>query len=90
MYEIKGLCLSHDEARAELARRWADTALRKEIEAELGDDFMPSFRDRPRGVSFRQVCSPDNGFTFFFQGAKYIGAEPLVLEYHNDISGLST
>ncbi len=28
-----------DEARAELSRRWADVALRQQIEAELGTDF---------------------------------------------------
>lgn len=74
-----------DEARVELKRRWEDVDLRKRIEAELGDKFMPAFAERPRAISFRQVCSPDNGFTFFYQCAKYIGAEPLILEYHGDI-----
>ena len=59
--------VSLDEARAELKRRWADVDLKKRIEAELGDLFMPTFANKPRGISFRQLCSPDNGFTFFYQ-----------------------
>lgn len=62
-----------------------DLELRERIEKELGDKFMPSFKDKPRGVTFRQICSPDNGFTFFYQCSKYVGAEPLILEYHDDI-----
>lgn len=77
--------VSLDEARSEVARRWSDSVLRRRVEAELGENFMPAFRDRPRGVLFRNLISPDNGFTFFFQGAKYVGAEPLVLEYHDDM-----
>jgi hypothetical protein len=77
--------LSLDEAREELKKRWKDEKLKKKIEVELGDKFMSAFNNGPRGVSFRQICSPDNGFTFFYQCSKYIGAEPLILEYHDDI-----
>lgn len=77
--------MSLDEAREELKKRWSDIVLKKKIEEELGDKFITQFNDSPQGVSFRQVCSPDNGFTFFYQCSKYVGAKPLVLEYHEDI-----
>lgn len=76
---------SLDGAREEIKKRWNNLELRKAVEEELGDKFMPSFKEKPRGCTFRQVCSPDNGFTFFYQMAKYIWVEPLVLEYHDDI-----
>lgn len=77
--------VSLDEAREEIKKRWADTDLKKRIEDELGEKFMSQFYEIPRTVSFRQVCSPDNGFTFFCQCSNYIGAMPIVLEYHEDI-----
>ncbi|MCX5894412.1 MAG: hypothetical protein NTZ51_01070 [Proteobacteria bacterium] len=85
MKNNEGLYLSLDEAREELHKRWANAELKNQIEAELGDMFMPQFKDEPRGVSFRQVCSPDNGFVFFYQCAKYVGVSPLVLEFHDDL-----
>ncbi len=83
--EKDNIYVSLDEARNELKKRWADVGLRKRVEEELGENFMPQFKSRPRGVSFRQLCSPDNGFTFFYQCAKYVGTQPLILEYHGDI-----
>lgn len=85
MYEISDIHLSLDAAREALGRRWQDTTLRRAVENELGDNFMPQFTVRPRAVSFRQLASPDNGFMFFFHAAKYIGATPLILEYHDDM-----
>ena len=76
---------SLDEAREELKKRWNDEELKKKIEEELGSYFIPQFKIEPRGITFRQVCSPDNGFTFFYQCSKYCGAKPLVLEYYDDI-----
>ncbi|MFZ2778640.1 MAG: hypothetical protein WAZ96_05565 [Candidatus Moraniibacteriota bacterium] len=80
----ENIYFSLDEAREELSRRWNDEDVKKRVRAELGDRFMPSFENTPRGITFRQVCSPDNGFTFFFQCSKYINAKPLVVEYHDD------
>lgn len=82
---MENIYVSLDEAREEIKRRWNDVELKKKIEAELGDKFMPSFKNEPRAVLFRQVCPMDNGFVFFYQCAKYIDAMPLVLEYHDDI-----
>jgi hypothetical protein len=79
------MSVSLDEARVELNRRWHDVALRKRVEAELGDKFLPDFAARPRANSFRQLCSPDNGFAFFYQCAKYLNAEPLISEFHGDL-----
>ncbi len=83
--EKDNIYVSLDEAREEIKKRWNDVELRKKVEAELGNKFMPSFKNEPRGVTFRQLCSPDNGFTFFYQCVKYIGLEPLIMEYHDDI-----
>jgi hypothetical protein len=77
--------VSLDEAREELKKRWNDVELKKRIEEELGDKFMPYFSEVPRSVLFRQICPADNGFEFFFYSAKYVNAEPLVLEYYDDI-----
>ena len=85
MYEIPDIHLSLDVARSELKRRWEDVTLRKAIEEELGGFFMPQFRETPRATSFRQLCTPDHGFTFFEQASRYVGAVPLVLEYHDDL-----
>jgi hypothetical protein len=76
---------SLDEARDEIKKRWNNVALKKKIEEELGNKFISNFKNNPRGITFRQLCSPDNGFTFFFQCAKYIDTDPMVLEYHDDI-----
>jgi hypothetical protein len=85
MYAIDGIHLSLDDARQLLQERWANKELRQSVEAELAENFMPMFKERPRAVSFRQLCSPDNGFAFFFQRAHYLNATPLVTEYHEDI-----
>jgi len=79
------LYMSLDQARKELLKRRQDTDLKKKIEEELGDKLISKFTDSARGVAFRQLCSPDNGFTFFYQCAKYINTKPLILEYHSDI-----
>lgn len=86
MDDQTNIYVSLDEARAELARRWQDGELRKRIEVELGENFIQTFgQESPRGVLTRQLCSPDNGFTFFFQCARYVNAEPLALEFTGDI-----
>ena len=83
--EIGNIYLSLDEAREEIQKRWNNLELRKKVEEELGENFMVNLQEKPRGVVFRQICSPDNGFTFFYQCSKYIGVEPLVVEYHDDM-----
>jgi len=81
----KNIYSSLDEARGALKKRWEDGDLKKKIEAELGGNLMPSFSNDLRAVLYRQICPADNGFEFFFYSAKYINAEPLILEYHDDI-----
>jgi len=82
---MENIYLSLDEAREELKKRWNNVELRKKIEKELGDKFMPKFSVAPRGVSFKQIFPAENGSNFFYQCAKYVGSEPLVIEYHDDI-----
>ncbi len=75
---------SLDDARALLRQRHTDTTLRVTIETELGERFLPEFRQRPRCVAFKSVASPDNAFAFFLQCAQYMATVPLFLEFLGD------
>jgi hypothetical protein len=75
---------SLEEAREEIKKRWNDIELKKQIEEELGKDFIPEFSNYPRGVFSRYIMSPDNTFTFFMYCAKYIKCKPLFFEYFGD------
>lgn len=81
----ENIYISLDEAREELKKRWNDKELKKKIEDELGENFWPEFQSKPRGLLWRQLLSPDNGFTFFYQCSKYIGVEPLAFEFLGDL-----
>jgi hypothetical protein len=76
---------SLDIARSELAKRLHDSTLRDRITTELGEYFMPQYASSQRVVSTRQLASADNGFSFFYQCAKYLGAKPLAQEYLGDV-----
>ena len=84
MIQKNSLYFSLDEAREELHKRWADIELKKLIEAELGDRFWPKFTDKPYALLWRALLSPDNGFDFFYQCAKYINLEPIGFEFLSD------
>lgn len=75
---------SLDDAREELARRWLDEKLKANIEAELGQHFMPHFKNNPRGVFDPCLVSPGNGYTFFLQCSHYVKCIPIVTEYLAD------
>ena len=81
---MDNIYISLDEARDELKRR-NDLNLKRSVEVELGHRHIPQFKSNPRSVLFRQICPADNGFEFFYYSAKYVNAEPLVLEYHDDM-----
>lgn len=77
---------SLNEAREEIKKRWDNVDLKKKVEKELGKNFIPFFdSDKPRSVLFRQLISPDNGFSFFYQESKYIDTKPAVIEYLDDM-----
>lgn len=82
---MENMYISLDEARKEMEKRWNDARLKKRIEDELGEFFMPQFLKKPRTVLTKQVCVADNGFVFFYYCAKYINAEPIALEFSGDI-----
>jgi hypothetical protein len=84
MFKIDNIHLSLDDARKELVERWNNVELKNAIELELGEHLLSDFNDKPRAVLTRQICSPDNGFVFFYQCAKYIHAEPFAWEFHGD------
>lgn len=81
----ENICISLDEAREEIKKRWNDVELKSRIGDELGNKFMEQFKNIPRSVVFRQICPADNGFEFFYYSAKYMNTEPLVIEYLDDI-----
>jgi hypothetical protein len=85
MYEPIKIHLSHDEARAELKKRWENVELRKAIEEELGENFWKEFKDSPRGLLWKNILSPDNGFMFFYQCCNYIGIKPIAFEFLGDM-----
>lgn len=83
--EDKGkIYFSLDDARSELAARRQDKQLMKRIEADLGGQKWPIFKDKPMGVLTKYLPSPDNSLTFFIQMARYIGVVPVVLEFLGD------
>jgi hypothetical protein len=85
MEENKIRYFSLDEAREEIKKRWNDVELKKKIEEELGDKFIPFFNsDKPRSILFRQLISPDNGLCLFYQEAKYLDTKPTVIENLDD------
>ena len=81
---MKEVYFSLDAARAELAKRRQNGQLMKKIEADLGEQKWPIFKDRPMGVLTKYLPSPDNSLTFFIQMARYIGVTPIVLEFLGD------
>lgn len=76
---------SLEDVKVELKKRRLDFDLMKKVEEELGDKLIPEFKTELRAVSFRQICTPDNGFELFYNSAISLGLKPLVLEYHKDL-----
>lgn len=76
--------LTHREnAREEIQRRQADASLRNEVEHVLGHHFWPEMR-QPRGVLFRCLPSPDNGYMYFQHATHWLGLTPFLPEYNHD------
>lgn len=82
---LDNIYVSLDEARASLEKRRMDPALLKRIESLVSANFMPEFKAGPRGVLWKYILSPDNGFSFFLNQCAYVKVEPLVLEYLGDM-----
>lgn len=82
---LDNIYVSLDEARASLEERRADPALLRKIEEFVGTNFMPEFKIGPKGVLWKYLLSPDNGFSFFLHQCAYTKVEPLVLEYLGDM-----
>lgn len=75
---------SLDEARAEILKRSADPALRREVESFLGEKLLPPFRQSPKAFIFRQIASPDQAIAMFWYFSRYLNLDPLILEFHED------
>jgi len=80
-----------DEAAEEIKKRWSDKILKRKVEEFLSNKFIPGFfADKQRAVYPKSVVSPNNTYDSFFLSAKYLGLEPLLVEYTNDLfTGLS-
>ena len=71
-------------ARQEIQLRRANVELRLEIERSLGPNMWSEMLEQPRGVLFRCLPSPDNGFTYFYQASNWLGLTPFPPEYTRD------
>ena len=85
MPPLDNIYVSLDVARAALEERRKDSALLKRIETLVGADFIPEFKTGPKGVLWKYLLSPDNGFSFFLHQCAYVKVAPLVLEYLGDM-----
>ncbi|NTV40718.1 MAG: hypothetical protein HGA61_00365 [Candidatus Moranbacteria bacterium] len=84
MENEKSIYFSLDEARRELQKRRSDRKLMEKIQADLGEQMWPIFKGEPMGVLTKYLPSPDNSLTFFTQMARYVGTQPIVLEFLGD------
>lgn len=74
---------SLEEAKEEVWQRWNNEALRKEVEAFVGDVPEP-LRNEPRAWLDRYIASPDNEFFYFLELARQIQLRPLAVESLQD------
>lgn len=72
-----------EEAKEEIWKRWNDTALRKKVEAFVGDIPEP-LKNEPRAWLDRYVATPDNEFFYFLELAKRVKLKPLAVESLED------
>lgn len=83
MYQIPYYSL--DQAREEIKKRQHDKALKEKVNKFLSSRFIPGLGQEPKAALIRSVLSPDSGFDFFYYCSKYIGLEPLIAEYTDDL-----
>lgn len=85
MTDLSRIYVPLDTAREELARRRSDPSLLKRVQDALGESFIPEFEAQPRGVVWKYIVSPDNGFAYFLHQCAYAKVAPLALEYRGDM-----
>lgn len=73
------------EAKAEIAKRWADQKLAAKINEFLKNDIPEVLLSEPRAVITRQVTTPNEEFYQFINLAGQLGIKPLGWEYHEDV-----
>jgi hypothetical protein len=71
-------------AREELQLRRGNIELRNEIERAIKPYFWTEMLKEPRGVLWRCLPSPDNGFTYYYQASNWLGLNPFLPEYIQD------
>ena len=81
---IRDLYSTREEVVSELAKRWANKELSKEIAAFLGGHVLPPLAERPRAILSRNLATPDNEFNEFTAQSRALGLSPLLLEYSGD------
>jgi len=71
-------------ARGLIQNRWADASLRQAVEDTLPGDVAAILRERPHGVLWRQVGTPDGEFEQFLSQCASADLRPLCLTYVED------
>lgn len=69
------------QASMELKERWNNKELRAKVEKMFGDNLPAAFKERPRLVMSRSIFTPNRELAYFFDLAKELDFEPLLLEY---------
>jgi hypothetical protein len=75
---------SLDEAKKELEKRRKDKILIERIENDLRENFLPFFKKKTISVMWRTLVVPNNSLYFFLACSKYVGTDPVFLEYVGD------
>lgn len=84
MKEDERIYTSHEEAKAEIQRRWSNVQLRRKLESFLGDDIIHLFKNGPCAVTQQYCITPGHDTERFLQLAKDIELKPLCFEFLQD------
>jgi len=85
MNKLEYIYVTKEEARELLIERRNDHKLSESVESMLGDRFIPEFAGPPKGVLWKYVASPENGFVHYLNLCKETGVKPLFIEYLDDV-----
>ena len=82
--EVKKIYTPLSVAKEEIWRRWNDKALRKKVEDFLGGDLPEVLKKEPRAISTRQLATPNEEFSIFYEVACLSDLSPLAWEFYDD------
>ena len=73
-----------EEAGEIIRKRWADEGLHKKVEDRLNGDIPEIMKNRPHGLIWRCICTPDGEFERFLELCKKANLEPIGFENSQD------